>query len=251
MDDGDVGPGVCPDPVTRPIMRNWWEDLTFLHWRYPVAEVQRLVPPTLEVEAFDGAAWVGLVPFHMRVARPGGRSVPWLSELHETNVRTYVRSTDGQRGVWFFSLDAARLGAVLVARAAYRLPYMWSSMRVERQGTVLRYACRRRWPGPRGARSRVEVEVGEAIAPGALTELDHFLTARWGVFSPGGRERLRRAGADHPPWVLHRAEVRHLDDELVAASGLPAPSGAPLVHAAPVTDVLLGRPEMVPPIPQP
>jgi uncharacterized protein YqjF (DUF2071 family) len=182
----------------------------------------------------------------MRVALPGRGSVPWLSELHETNVRTYVRSADGQRGVWFFSLDAARLGAVLVARAAYRLPYMWSSMRVRRHGPLVHYTCRRRWPGPRGARSEVVVDVGDPLAPGELGALDHFLTARWGVFSPGGGDRLRRARADHPPWVLHRGRVVRLHDELVAASGLPAPSGAPLVHTSPVTDVLLGAPELVP-----
>ena len=29
-------------------------------------------------------------------------------------------------GIWFFSLDAARLGAVVTARATYRIPYFWS-----------------------------------------------------------------------------------------------------------------------------
>ena len=110
-----------------------WEELTFVHWRYPADVVQKALPAGLEVETFDGSAWIGLVPFAMRVRLPGSPSVPWVSEFPETNVRTYVRGPDGERGIWFFSLDAARLGAVVTARTTYRLPYFWSRMRVVRQ----------------------------------------------------------------------------------------------------------------------
>ena len=53
------------------------------------------LPPGLEVETFDGSAWVGLVPFAMRVTLPRSPLVPWLSRFPETNVRTYARSADG------------------------------------------------------------------------------------------------------------------------------------------------------------
>lgn len=99
--------------------------------------------------------------------------------VRRENVRTYVRSADGESGIWFFSLDAARLGAVLVARSTYRLPYFWSHMQLERIGGSIRYECRRLWPGPRGAKSRVAVDIGESFDPSELSELDHFLTARW------------------------------------------------------------------------
>ena len=59
---------------------------------------------------------------------------PWFARFPETNVRTYVVGPDGREGLWFFSLDAARLEPVLVARATYALPYRWSAMTVERTG---------------------------------------------------------------------------------------------------------------------
>src|SRR5919106_5125827 len=149
---------MCSIPVTHAVMVHWWDELTFLHWRYSAAEVQALLPPGLEVETCDGSAWVGLVPFFLRVGLPGVRPVPRMSEFAETNVRTYVRSPDGESGIWFFSLDAARLGAVLVARATYRLPYFWSQMRLDHAGASIRYECRRRWPAPRDAHSRAYIE---------------------------------------------------------------------------------------------
>jgi uncharacterized protein YqjF (DUF2071 family) len=39
-------------------------------------------------------------------------SVPWLSRFPEINVRTYVRDDQGRSGIWFLSLDAARLPAI-------------------------------------------------------------------------------------------------------------------------------------------
>ena len=135
----------CDMPVRHAAMVHWWEQLTFVHWRFDPAEIQRLLPPGLTVETFEGEAWVGLVPFSLRVGLPHVRSVPWFSQFPETNVRTYARSADGTSGVWFFSLDAARLGAVLVARATYRLPYFWSKMSIEHSGSTISYRSRRRW----------------------------------------------------------------------------------------------------------
>lgn len=233
--------GVCSTPVTRAAMVHWWDQLTFLHWRYSAAEVQPLLPRGLEVETCDGSAWVGLVPFFLRVGLPGVRPAPWVSEFAETNVRTYVRSSDGESGIWFFSLDAARLGAVLVARATYRLPYFWSRMRLDRTGGSIRYDCRRRWPGPLGARSRAHIEIGEAYEPEALGALDHFLTARWGLFS-APRSGLHHARAFHDPWPLYRADAVSVDDELIRAAGLPMPNGKPLVHFSPSVHVRIGWP---------
>jgi uncharacterized protein YqjF (DUF2071 family) len=230
---------VCDQPVERPVMVQSWDTLTFIHWRYPVGDVQRLLPAGLEVDPFDGSAWVGLVPFFLRVGVPGVSSVPWMSRFPETNVRTYVRAADGRRGLWFFSLDAARLGAVVVARSTYRLPYFWSKMRLTQKGRRVEYRCRRRWPGPRGAASVAVVDVGDAFEPDVLGEVDHFLTARWVVYS-NPASGLHCADAFHQPWPLFRAELVHLADDLVPAAGLPAPGHDPLVHYSPSVEVDIG-----------
>ena len=235
---------MCDAPVQRAALTNWWDDLTFLHWRYPPEVVQRLLPDGLRVETFDGSAWVGLVPFFLRVGLPGVRPIPWVSRFAETNVRTYVRSADGQNGVWFFSLDAARLGAVVVGRSTYRVPYCWSRMEITRVGSLIRYSSRRRWPRPRRARSDAVIQVGEAFGPDEATELDHFLTARWALFSEP-RRGLRHACASHEPWPLHRARVLSLHEELFAAAGLPAREGDPVVHFSPSVFVRIGWPTRI------
>jgi hypothetical protein len=222
-------------------MYHRWSWITFVHWRWPAAVVQPMLPPGLEVETFDGTAWVGLTPFLMDGVRvPGLPAVPWLSRFPETNVRTYVRDDRGRSGIWFLSLDAARLPAVLAARASYRLPYFWSDMTVRRVGDRLSYRCRRRWPGPQGARADADVELGPPLAEEERDALAHFLTARYRLFSVVGG-RLGAAEAEHPDWPLHRARLEHLDQDLLPAAGLPDPRDAPLVHASPGVPVRIGR----------
>ena len=218
-----------------------WDRLTFLHWKFDIKTVQALLPAGLEVEPFGGYAWVGLVPFFMEVSLPRLGAIPWLFNFPETNVRTYVRGPSEDAGVWFFSLDAERLAAVVTARTTYRVPYFWSKMNVWRQGDSMRYSTRRRWPGPRGIESRVELEIGHEYTAAELTDFDHYLTARWTLYGTWGG-RLLMARAQHPPWPLHRARVLSWQDGLVAAAGLPTPTEAPIVHWSPGVDVRVGYP---------
>ena len=226
-------------------MTQKWTCLTYLHWPYDPAEVRKVLPPGLEPDLHDGVAWVGLVPFALSgLGFLGTPPVPWLSAFAETNVRTYTVGPDGRRGVWFCSLEAERLVAVLGARTAYRLPYTWAKMSIDRgPDDVVTYRSRRRWPAPRGAYSRISVAIGEPVQP---TPLDLFLTARWGLHSrtPGGR--LAFAAVEHLSWPLHGARLLDLDETLVAAAGLPAPSGAPRVLHSPGVAVRVGTPRLVP-----
>src|SRR5579884_1274138 len=127
-----------PHKVERPVLYQNWTRLTFLHWRYRPDAIGHLLPPGLELDTFDGAAWIGLTPFLLTGLRPPGLPVlPWLSQFPEMNVRTYVYGPDGERGIWFFTLEASRLAAVLGARLAYRLPYRWASMTVKDDDKLL------------------------------------------------------------------------------------------------------------------
>jgi uncharacterized protein YqjF (DUF2071 family) len=221
-------------------MRQTWNHVAFLHWPYDPAVVRPLIPRELELDLFDGAAWVGLVPFLVTgLTLPHSPAVPWLSRFPETNVRTYVTDPAGRRGVWFFSLDAARLAAVAGARAGYGLPYFWAKMRVRAGLQGVEYRSRRRF---RRGHSDLAITKGDAI--GDQSERDVFLTARFRLYT----RRLGRtvcARVEHPQWPLHTARVLRLEDSLVREAGLPPPERDPLAHFAPRVDVRTGPPELV------
>ena len=109
-----------PFRVPRAVLRQSWLELTFLHWSFDPALVRPLIPAGLELDLWEGKCYVGLVPFILAdITLARAPAAPWLSRFNETNVRTYVFDRHGRRGVWFFSLDAARLAAVIGARISY------------------------------------------------------------------------------------------------------------------------------------
>ena len=226
--------------IGRERMRHRWEDLTFVHWRYPPEAVQALLPEGLKVDTFEGRAWVSLVAFSLRIRAPAvAPAVPWIGSFLETNVRTYVVGPDGREGIWFFSLEAARLPAVLLARAWYRLPYVWARMRLHTAGSALVYESRRRWPRPAGQRHVLAVVPERRYAPGELSPLDEFLTARFGLWSPA-RGGFAYTLVDHPAWPLWHTRLLHVEDELLQAAGLPTSTAHPLVHHSPSISVRFG-----------
>jgi uncharacterized protein YqjF (DUF2071 family) len=213
-------------------MSQTWGRLTFLHWPYDPELVRPLLPPGLVLDTFDGAAWIGLVPFEIHNLR-------WIPHFPETNVRTYVIGPDGSRAVWFFSLDAARLAAVLGARVAYDLPYFWAKMGVASQNGAVHYWSRRRRFHSASAMSDIVVKPGERFAGRDLGDRDHFLTARYRLYTLL-YGRLGWAQIEHEAWPLAKAIVVTLDQNLIEAAGLPTPEGQPLAHYAEEIDVKIG-----------
>lgn len=240
----DEFPFEAPDPVASPLLIHEWSELALVHWRYPAAVVQRLLPPGLTVDTFDGSAWIGLVPFHCTIRPRGLPRVPWASSFEEMNVRTYVRGPNGEPAVWFISLEAARLSAVLIARAFYGLKYYWAKMAFARVGDVVTYRARRRWPGRRGSSGSLAIQVGDALPPGVSSELDRWLTNRWRFYcsTPLG---LATGLVAHEPWPLRRASVLHCDPHLVSACGLELPRSEPVVHYGGRVTVRMSRPYLV------
>src|SRR5512140_2821651 len=165
-------------------MTQTWSDLLFAHWPVEVAQLRPLVPSLLPIDLFEGSAWVSITPF--RVSQIRARflpPIPPFSSFHELNVRTYVK-IENKPGVFFFSLDASSLAAVMGARAMYRLPYYHARIEANAAGNEVRYRARRL----AGADAEFEARymaVGEAhtAQPGTL---EHFLAERYCLYTESG-----------------------------------------------------------------
>jgi uncharacterized protein YqjF (DUF2071 family) len=216
-----------------------WNSLTFLHWPYPPEPLQRFLPEGLEIDLFDDTAWLGLTPFRMTDLRPPGvPPIPLLSSFPETNVRTYVRGPDGERGIWFFTLEAANPLAVLGGRLWYGLPYRWATMSVDTISDVFEYQSRRR--DSSGAYSRILIRPG---APVPTSPLAAFLTARFRLYTTV-RGMLAFADVEHEPWPLRSADVLRLDETVIKACGLRRRAVQPLAHFSAGVHVRIGAPSL-------
>jgi uncharacterized protein len=229
----------APRAAGRTVFTQGWRDVAFLHWAVEPERVAPLLPRGTRPDVHDGATYVGLVPFRMRrIGLAGTPGLPWLGSFLETNVRLYSVDDQGRRGVVFASLEAERLLPVLAARWVAGLPYLFARMRAERDGDLVTYCSRRRWPGPRGARADVAVRVGARLAD--PPPLARFLTARWGLHQPDRRGRTVYWPNEHPEWPLHTASLVGLDEDVLADAGLAVAGPPDSVLFSPGVDVRFG-----------
>ena len=225
-----------PLPAGPWVMGQSWIDLLFAHWPVPVSAVRPAVPDPIPIATFDGTAWIGITPFEVVGAHPRALPpLPWLSRFLELNVRTYT-TIGGHPGIWFFSLDAARLPAVVGARLTYRLPYRHARMAITRAPGRVSYRSRAR--AATGALRVTYEPTGPASFPARGT-LEHFLTERYCLYTLARRGRLRRADIHHRPWPLQPARAEVAENTMTERLGIRLPRQEPLLHYAARQDVLV------------
>ena len=220
-----------------------WHDLLFAHWPLDGAALRPLLPWQLQIDTFEGQAWLGVVPFRMTAVRLRGTPpVPWLSAFPELNVRTYV-TCEGKAGVWFFSLDAGNALAVAIARAWFHLPYFRARMScADREGWI-QYESQRTHRGAPAASLKVQYRpVGKVFSSQSGT-LEHFLTERYCLYTADERSQIIRAEIHHPPWPLQAAEAELKVNGMAEAAGVTLPARKPLLHFAKRQDVVVWWPE--------
>ena len=104
-----------------------WRHVCFANWPVDPELVRRQLPERLTLDTDDGQAWLSVVPFTNVDVRPRVFPAGTGVALPELNLRTYV-TVDGTPGVYFFSLDADGILAVVGARLFHHLPYYYADI---------------------------------------------------------------------------------------------------------------------------
>ncbi|HEX6560123.1 MAG TPA: DUF2071 domain-containing protein [Longimicrobiales bacterium] len=227
------------------IMEQTWRDLLFAHWSYPADEVRTVLPKQLPLDTFDGKAWIGVVPFMLENLHARGLpALPAVSSFPELNVRTYV-TIDGKPGVYFFSLDAASQLAVMGARTLFHLNYFHAEMDIAKTATGVAYSSKRTDARGRPASFNGHYQpIGEALEPQAGS-LEYFLTERYCLYAVSPSGGVHRLEIHHRPWLLQAAEAELDAGEMLAAAGLAASRGVPLLHYSAIQPMIGWAPEKI------
>lgn len=231
-------------------MRQTWYNLLFAHWPISPEVMRPLVPPQLQLDLYDGMAWVGVVPFGMtNVAPRYVPNIPGFSTFLELNVRTYVKAPAPEGadpsvtkpGVYFFSLDAANALAVIGARTVFKLPYYNANMEMEEemdeQAGRIHYRSRRSHSGAPPAEFVGSYEPVGEVYKSQFGSIDHWLTERYCLYTTSG-DKVYRAEIHHLQWPLQPASAVISTNTMAAAAGIELPSQPPLLHFAQRIDMV-------------
>lgn len=205
-----------------------WRTGLFLHFPVDPDRLRPHVPSPLELDTYDGDAYLSVLPFVL--ADAGLRYSPAATRLTfpEVNVRTYVQY-EGESGLYFLDIDVAQRAVAELVRWTTRLPVHPATADVETDAGRVRFrSVRDSDPdarlsvtfGPTGGIFRAE--------PGSL---DHWLAERRRMYDPRGRD-VFYADISHERWPLQPAEATVERNTLLEASDLPVPEREPRVRYA-------------------
>jgi len=229
-------------PDGEPVMHQRWDDLLFLHWPLDPPALRPFIPTALDIDTFEGQAWIGITPFRVEDIRLGSLpAIPGLNSFNEVNVRTYVIH-DGVPGLWFFSLDASMLAATVAARVFFRLPYFLADIDFKQQTQQFEFNSAR--IGPPGAKLRASWRTGNRLRDPDSESLAFFLVERYCYFAVENGN-VYQTRIYHHPWILEEADVQEFWTTLPGAVGLPMPSSKPLTYFSRALPVDIWTPQVV------
>lgn len=205
-----------------------WRDGLFVHWPVDPDRLRPHVPPPLQLDTYDGRAWVSLLPFVLSNA--GVRYTPTWTRLTfpERNLRTYVRF-DGTPGLSFLSVDLGLPWLAAIVGGTTPLPCYAAAMDVSVSGGSVTFRSVRRRPERSPARFDVSYRPDGDRFRAEPGTLDHWLAERRRLFQPAG-DRVLYADVAHDPWDLQPAVVDVHADTMLASAGLPRPVADPRVR---------------------
>jgi uncharacterized protein YqjF (DUF2071 family) len=212
-------------------MEQRWSDLLLLHWPVPPEMLRLTIPDDLELDLFEGQAWASVVGFHLSGLRMRPvRWIPW-GDFDEVNLRTYVKTADGKRGVWFHSLDSTDMFAVLGARILYGLAYRPAKISRSLSEQVISYqsSTNRLF---KKVPARLDAQLDESVVTSKIARepLDRFLLERYRFWARRkGGERSSSAQIRHRPYDAVRLQRAEYKGGLFNAFGLPEPQESPAV----------------------
>ena len=205
------------------VMSMKWVGLLFAHWKVPAHLLRPFIPSGVQLDLYNGEAWLGVVPFQMYDTRARFLpAVPSTANFFELNLRTYV--TDGSRaGVFFFSLDATSRLAVFGARNFFCLPYFNATIVSKEVGGEIEYRSLRhdkRAPPATLDCRYAPIGAVEYSTPGSLEE---WLTERYYLYTAlwGGKAAL--AQVYHSKWPLQKARVSFNELDMTRIVGVDLP----------------------------
>ena len=224
------------------VMHQDWHKLLFLHWEMRMQDLRTLLPEPLQIDTYEGKAWLTVTPLTITNLRPPYLpAIPYLSWLYELNVRTSVH-LDGVPGVWFFSLDANHLPAVIGARMFFSLPYYNARIMCKEHGRDVQFWSARE---DQKAEFAAAWSIGEDMPPSGPRTLEFFLVERYCLYAEDSG-RIYRSRIHHQPWPLQKAfNIEGLRYGVVSADGIPLPGSDPIAHCGGPVFVDVWPPERV------
>ena len=182
------------------IIQQKWSDVLFVSFEVDYDLLRSELPKDLEVDTFNGKAYLSIVPFVMSDIRFFFTPPLPFSKLSELNLRTYVRYKN-KPGIYFFTLDSDHRVGNFLAQKIFNLPYRYAILNVDIDNDIY------------NVQSKNSLSLKVRITDNKIvTDLSNWITERYCLYNIVD-EKVSRGNVLHPTWNLKEAELINIDDQ--------------------------------------
>lgn len=235
----DIAHRSSPLPSKNWVMKHTWSNLLFLHWPIHPSKLRPYIPSPLQIDTYDGFAWLGVVVFVIEgIYLRGLSNISLVPIIQEVNVRTYVRYGE-KTGVYFLSLDANHWSTYTIAKHWYRLFYHPAKISIQDKENIFHIESIRK------GKAETPIMLKGMYTPLAAEYIpkvgmvDHWVTERYCLYSTRNGKDIYCAKIHHRPWVLQQAEFEIETNTLFMPFYMDLRGAKPIAHFSKGVDALI------------
>lgn len=230
---------ILHDPTLAPFApdRRWSgaqreEHVLFLHYRVAADELRAVVPPMLELQQYDGSAWIATIALQMNDVHLRSLRLPGeFGSFSEIDCAALVQY-QGRLGFYFLSIEGAHRFASFATRWATHLPYLHAGASVREEGGGFRATS-----GPRWVRGQAAASFDATYAPSTTNIVPDpgspiaMLVGQYSAFVVR-RGTVHEMDELHARWQLDEADADVRENTIPDAAGLTVARTPDLQHYA-------------------
>ncbi|MFC5558198.1 YqjF family protein [Ureibacillus thermophilus] len=220
----DSNKRVLPDRLPW-MMKQIWSDILFLHYPVKKEKIEILLPPKIQLDTYEGQAWITIVPYVIKSIGvrglpfiPLGRGIPGI------NVRTYVKMGE-KPGIYFLKLALPQKLTAMMAKYLFHLPYISMDLSFEKTEKMIQFESKTN-PLPFTCQYRVL----PASSPIKKETLEEWLLERYCFYTTNTKGKVIRCDIIHEPWFIHKVELVGIENGILSTFHIQSESTHPLIQ---------------------
>lgn len=191
---------------TKTFLTARWEDLVMANYSVPPEILLPYLPKGVELDLFEGKAYVSLVGFMFKSTRLFGIPIPLMGTFEEINLRFYVKRKDGdtfKRGVVFINETVPYKIVAFIANKLYKEHYISIPTRSQIGVSDSIKNVNFQWK-PKTGWNKIAITTSNISAPMMGNSIEEFIFEHYYGYTKVSETETQEYRVNHPRWNINQ-----------------------------------------------
>jgi uncharacterized protein YqjF (DUF2071 family) len=183
-----------------------WEDLVMANYSVPPEILIPYLPKGVELDLFEGQAFVSLVGFMFKRTRLFGIPIPLMGTFEEINLRFYVKRKIGdtyKRGVVFINETVPYKAVAFIANKLYKEHYISIPTKSQILQTESLKNISYQWKSKSGW-NKIDITTDNTLALMPPDSIEEFIFEHYYGYTKVSETESQEYKVNHPRWNINK-----------------------------------------------